>query len=203
MASAITICSNALLMLGAKPIASLSDSDDDEVNSPLDRVRLCANLYPVERLAFLRQHTWSGAIKRVILSPETTAPAFGFQSRFLRPSDWLRTIQVGQYEGYIPPYRTEGGYFLVDEAIFYLTYVADVDESLWDSMMIDVMTRRMAAVLAYPITRDSGQEQLKQQEYAQKLQEAKSVDGQDDPPSTVGGSILINSRFGGTPWSGR
>lgn len=203
MTTGVTICSNALLMLGAKPISSFADSDDNEAYSPLDRVSLCANLYPVERLAFLRQHTWSGSIKRVVLSADLNSPPFGFQYRFQRPADWVRTVQVGQYEGYVPDYRTEGGYFMTDEGVFYLTYVADVDESKWDTLMIDVMTRRMAAVLAYPITRDAGQEQLKTQEYAQKLQEAKSIDGQDDPSSTVGSSILLASRFGGSPWSGR
>ena len=48
MATPVSICSAALVMLGDKPIASLTESTD--------RARSVANVYPTERLAFLRAH---------------------------------------------------------------------------------------------------------------------------------------------------
>jgi hypothetical protein len=48
MATDVSICSNALLMLGDGPI-----SDFTTVN---DRTRLCANLFPQVRDAVLRSH---------------------------------------------------------------------------------------------------------------------------------------------------
>ncbi|EBA0378294.1 hypothetical protein FIX59_23640, partial [Salmonella enterica] len=66
MTSSVSICSNALLALGAHPI---NDFDEDT-----DHARLCANLYPTVRNKLLRSHPWNCAIKRVVLSPVSAAP---------------------------------------------------------------------------------------------------------------------------------
>ena len=52
MASSVSICSNALIALGANPISSLDTSGTDG----LDRVRIAANLYPTVKAAILRSH---------------------------------------------------------------------------------------------------------------------------------------------------
>jgi hypothetical protein len=197
MTSAVTICSNALMRLGAKPISSFTESDSSETNTPLNRVQLCANLYPVERLAFLREHTWQATISRVILSPDVTTPAFEWSYRFLRPSDWLKTVQIGQNENNVPPFRIEGNYFMGNDAVFYLVYCRDIPEEQWDTLMVDAMTVRMMAVLADPITRDPVRVNAYTQLATQRLQVAKSMDGQDDATNTIGQSILATSRFGG------
>ena len=48
--SAVSICSNALLLLGDKPI------DSFDINN--DRTRLVANLYTSKRDKVLRAHPW-------------------------------------------------------------------------------------------------------------------------------------------------
>ena len=62
MTTAVTICSNALLELGADPINSLEEGTKF--------ARLCANLYPSLRDDVLRAHYWKCATKRVTLSPQ-------------------------------------------------------------------------------------------------------------------------------------
>lgn len=196
MASPIDICSNALLMLGAKPIASF---DESAAPANLDRARLCANLYPMVKADVLRSHPWHCATKRVQLSPDATPPAFGFTYRFLQPTDWLRTLGVG--DGVKQHYATEGRYYLADAPVFPLVYVADLGEQDMDSMLLAVLTLAMAVRLAYPITASPVVEDARYKELQQLLQQARAVNAQDDPPQQITGSPLLASRFGAT-WLG-
>lgn len=89
MATGVSICSNALLMLGAQTINDFAD----QLN--LDRAKLCANLYPTVRDDMLRSHPWNCAIKRAVLAPDAVAPAFGYTYSFELPADFLRVLEVG------------------------------------------------------------------------------------------------------------
>lgn len=103
MTSSVSICSNALLALGAHPI---NDFDEDT-----DHARLCANLYPTVRNKLLRAHLWNCAIKRVVLSPVSSAPEFGYGYQFSLPGDLIRVLSVGESRDDID-YRIEGGCWL-------------------------------------------------------------------------------------------
>jgi len=194
MSDPITICSNALMMLGAKPIASFNEADTGGSN--LDRAKLCQSLYPEMRKALLRGHYWNCCARRVLLSPDAVPPAFGFGYRFLLPGDWLRTWGVGDRNGRDRVnYRSEGRYLLADQPVLPLLYGANAPEEEWDSLLVDVMTKAMAFRLAYPITASTSVEEAKGLELRNILREARAVDGQDDPPETLGDLPLLTARF--------
>lgn len=183
----VSICSNALLMLGDNPIASF---DDDT-----DKARLASNLWPTARDFVLRRHPWNCAIKRVVLSPSTEAPAFDFAYQFAMPGDWLRTLSVGEI-GEKPRYKIEGRMILMDESVCKLRYLYRNDNpATWDSMLVWAMTRVMRAVFAYPITQSGTLEQLIEAEMAQILKEARTVDGQEDEPEAFDESPLYAAGF--------
>lgn len=169
--------------------------------SNIDRTRLCANLYPTVRQAILRSHPWNCATKRVVLSPDSTAPAFGFANRFLFPSDWLKTLQVGEDERCPINFRTEGRYWLCDETAFYLVYIYDnVIAGSYDATLIEAMELGMAAALCYPVTKSTSLRDSLNQELKQRLQLARTADGQDDPAETLGQTFpLLDSRFRSGP----
>lgn len=194
--SDVKICSNALLMLGAAPIASFNEGSGFGAN--LDRAKLCAELYPPTRKKVLRSHYWNCCVKRVQLSPDTTPPPFGYANRFLLPGDWLRTVNAGDERNRQRiDYRSEGRYLLSDEVVFPLTYLAETPEQEWDSLLVDVMTMTMAWRMAYAITKSTSVEQLRAAELDQLLKQARAIDGQDDPPETAGNFPLLQSRFAG------
>ena len=193
MSNPITICSNALMRLGAKPIADFNESEGMGAN--LDRAKLCAALYPPTKLAILREHYWNCTARRVMLSPDQTPPAFGYAHRFMLPGDWLRTWGVGDTRyGQRLDYTIEGRYVLCDEVVLPLHYGADVPEEDWDTLLVDVMTAAMTARLAYPITASTSVEEMKQAELQSLLRVARAVDGQDTPPEQFGDSLLLRSR---------
>ncbi len=196
MTNPVEICSNALMILGAKPIASFNEAEG--MGSNLDRAKLASNLYPQVRTAILRGHYWNCTARRVLLSPDATAPAFGYANRFMLPGDWLRTWAVGDERNrQRVAYRTEGRYLLSDDVVLPLLSGADTSEEQWDPLLVDVMTAAMAARMAYPITASTSVEEMRQRELQALLREARAVDGMDDPPETMGDFPLLRSRFGG------
>ncbi len=187
MSTSVSICSNALLMLGAQTI--------NDLNEDTDRAKLAGNLYPQVRDEMLRAHPWNCAIKRVILSPDLDMPAFGYTYQFTLPSDWIRTMSVGDYGKEID-YRSEGRKILADTDTLKLRYVFhNKNEGSWDAGFIDVMTLAMAARMAYAITQSAALEQQRIQELEMTLKRARAADGQDDPPETFGDFRLLSSRY--------
>ena len=190
MATGVSICSNALLMLGAQTINDFQD----QLN--LDRAKLCANLYPFQRDSILRAHPWNCCIKRIVLAPLAQAPAFGYPRAFELPADCLRVLEVGT-GGMQIDYLVEGRTIQADAMALELRYVfANEVEATWDSHLVDLMTAAMAAVLAYPITQSTSERDSREAKLAQLMRQAKAADGQEDPPQTLGDEHLLASRFG-------
>lgn len=191
MATAVSICSNALLMLGAQTINSFTDAAN------LNRAKLCSNLYPTVRDSMLRSHPWNCAIKRLLLAPDATPPAFGYANSFQLPADCLRVLEVGE-GGVQIDYLIEGRTVQSDAVALELRYLFRNEvENTWDSALVNIMTLAMAARLAYAITQSAAMEQSRMQELEMALRKARAVDGQEDPPQTVGDFPLLQARFGG------
>lgn len=187
MATSVSICSNALLMLGAQTI--------NDLNEGTDRARLAANLYPQVRDEMLRSHPWNCAIKRVVLAPDVEMPPFGYTYQFTLPSDWIRTLSVGDYGEEID-FRSEGRRILADTDTLKLRYVFhNTNEATWDAGFVESMQLAMAARMAYAITQSTSLEDLRVREMEMALKRARAADGQDDPPETLGDFRLLSSRY--------
>lgn len=186
-ASAVFICSNALLLLGDSPIADFSENND--------RTRLVANLYEQKRDAVLRAHPWNCAIKRVMLAPDTDAPAFGYAHQFSLPSDCLRVLQVGE-DGDTDDFSVEGRKLLCDTQTCRLRYLfRNEDESTWDASLVEAMTRIMVAALAYPITKSTSKQELDETIIREVLKSARAVDGLESSGDTLGDFPLLANRL--------
>lgn len=191
VATGVSICSNALLMLGAQTINDFAD----QLN--LDRAKLCANLYPTVRDDMLRSHPWNCAIKRAVLAPDAVAPAFGYTHSFELPADFMRVLEVGTNGSQID-YLVEGRTIQADTTVLELRYVFRNEvENTWDAHLVKLVTLAMAAALAYPVTQSSALQQSFEQKLEMTLKRARAVDGQEDPPQTLGDERLLRARFGG------
>lgn len=185
--SAVSICSNALLLLGDKPI------DSFDVNN--DRTRLAANLWPQKRDRVLRAHPWNCAVKRVVLSPDTAEPAYGWKYQFALPGDWLRTLNVGA-EDSADDYAIEGRVILTNTPVCYLRYIFRNEAvSTWDALLIDAMTQVMVAAFTYPVTKSTTKQATEEEIVRRVLKEARAVDGQEGTPETLGDFPLLSNRM--------
>lgn len=189
MTTAVSICSNALMMLGKAPIASLEDESD--------RATYCANLYPQLRDSMLREHFWNCAIKRVLLSPLSTTPAFDYQYQFQLPTDFLRLYQVGTVNRPIEDFQLENRMILANVASLPLRYVwKNEDENNWDVGLVQAATHAMAGLLAYPLTQSTSLRDSMLATAALVMKKAKSIDGQENPGDTFGDEFpLIAGRY--------
>jgi len=186
--SEVQICSNALLLLGAQTINSFSDSSD--------RATLVANLWPNTLDAVLRAHPWNCAVKRVQLAPDAAAPAFEWAYQFSLPGDCLRVLTIGE-EGENPEYAIEGRKILFDESALKLRYVyRNADIPSWDALLVQAAEAYIAMTCAYPITKSASMFDAMANLWKLKLREARSVDGMENPPDTLGDFPLLNARRG-------
>ncbi len=186
--SAVSICSNALLLLGDKPIDSFDQNND--------RTRLVANLYDMKRDAVLRAHPWNCATKRVVLSPDTEAPAFGWKYQFQLPDDYLRILSVGIEEEAPDDYAIEGRKLLMNSNVCYLRYIFRNDvEATWDALLVNAMTEVMKAACAYAITKSTSKEEMVERIVRDVLKTARAVDGQEVTPETLGDFPLLANRY--------
>lgn len=186
MATDVSICSNACLMLGDATINAFSDDTK--------RATLAANLYPQVRLAVLRSHPWNCAVKRIVLAPETTVPDFDYSAQFAVPDDWLRTLQVGE-RGCEIDHRHEGRKILADTDTLKLRFIfANTTEASWDPMLVHGVSLLMKAAMAYPLTKSTSLATASLTDAMNYLKTCRAVDGQDDPPDTLGDFRLLQAR---------
>ncbi|QXG42252.1 hypothetical protein [Pseudomonas viridiflava] len=189
MATAVSICSNALLLLGAQ---SINDFDE-----PVDRAKIAANLYPSTRDDLLRNHPWNCCIRRVVLAPDATPPAFGYSHQFELPADCLRVLEVGA-SGVSIDHLVEGKRIQANTTALELKYVFRNEvEDTWDSSLVMLMTLSMAASMAYAITQSSAVQQSAEQKLEMAKRRARAIDGQEDPPQMLGDERLYSARFQG------
>lgn len=188
-ATDVSICSNALLMLGAQPINALSEASD--------RARLASNLLESVRDSVLRSHPWNCAIARVALAPDTAAPAFDWDYQFTLPGDCLRVLSVG-LDGLADDYQVEGRRLMCNANPAYLRYVfRNTNPTTWDAGLVRTMELSMAAGMAYGITQSASLRDSLLGELQAHMRRARSVDGQEDPPQGFEPSALLASRYSG------
>jgi hypothetical protein len=188
MATDVSICSAALMMLGDRPITAMAEDSD--------RAELARGLYESARDQVLRSHPWNCAIKRVVLAPDATAPVSEYTAQFTLPADFLRVLQVGE-TGYEVDYKVEGRKILASGTSLTLRYVfKNTTEATWDAMLVHAMELQMAALMAYPITMSATKQELQERKLADYFKRCRAVDGQDDPPQMLGDERLLQSRFG-------
>jgi hypothetical protein len=199
MASDVTICSNALQMLGAAPINSFSEGA--QVNG-LDSARLCANLWPTTRNAILRSHPWKCAKARVKLSPELTTPAFGYTKRYILPANWLRNVEINgaladevDYEVETADSTNPSKRLLLSQDSLNLIYIwENTDTESWDAMLIKAAEYAMAAEMAYAVTQSSSLQQQAEVKLRRYLASCRAVDSQDQSPAQLGSLEVLGAR---------
>lgn len=171
--SEVAIVNRALDYLGAQAVISL---DDGTANS--DRMK---RQLPSSRDAVLRAYPWNCATRRVSLPALSQAPAFGFARVFQLPVDCLRVLTTEDDVLYDARWRVEGRTLLTDEAApLRLRYIARIeDPSLYDALLADAISARLAADLAFAITGNATLVQSMAQFAENMLARAKRVDARE------------------------
>jgi hypothetical protein len=161
---------------------------------------VCNRWYDVTRRAVLREHPWLFARKRITLTPTTTTPAFGYSNAYNLPNDFIRLVSIEDPNSFNPfpnrLYTIEGRQILTNPVedssngtstdslniiyIYNLTNVAQVD-----SLFVEVLAAKLALNMSYKFTSSNSDVQRIEALLRDKLQSARSINGQERPPLRI------------------
>lgn len=137
MASEVSICNEALDILGAARIVSLGENS---VNG-----RECNSCYAELRDREIEKHPWNFARKRKVLAPDTAAPPFDFTYQFTLPVDCLRVLLPNDRN--TVDWSSEGGKILTNDGTsINLKYVAQITDP---NAMPPTFRGALAAMIAW------------------------------------------------------
>jgi hypothetical protein len=147
--SALSICSDALLMLGGNAISSF--------NEGTDAANVSDRLYSDIRDQALLIYPWSFSFKKVKLSRLVTTPTTEYRYEYQLPGDRLgppRAIFTSASPGQRPSkeYRIFQDKLLTDYEEVWIDYQYSVQEFEMPVYFVQLLKYLMAWHLAYPIT---------------------------------------------------
>jgi hypothetical protein len=147
--SALSICSDALLMLGGNAISSF--------NEGTDAANVSDRLYSDIRDQALLIYPWSFSFKKVKLSRLVTTPTTEYRYEYQLPGDRLgppRAIYTSASPGQRPSkeYRVFQDKLLTDYEEVWVDYQYSVQEFEMPVYFVQLLKYLMAWHLAYPIT---------------------------------------------------
>jgi len=198
MASVVDICNEAMDLLGADTITSLTE------NSKV--ARFCNRRFESARDSVIRSHPWNACIRRAEIAADATAPAFGFTYQYTLPTDpfcervisfWSDLVD-NELAAYDSPsmFKIEGRKILSNEGTCKITFLARItDTEQYDSLLRSTIAHRLAAEAAYALTGSTSVSSAMQTLYNERLREARSIDAMEGVPEQIVADDFINIRF--------
>lgn len=180
------LVNRALLLIGQSTITSLTDSGRE--------ARAANILYSQVRDSVLSAHSWNCATKRTTLAALGTTPAWGFDTEYQLPADFLRLVRL---EDMRDDFRIEDGKLLTstgDGKIRYVYRLTDV--SKMDDALKDAIAYRLAAELATTLKGSINDHHAMMQEYESVLSGARLRDSQQSPTERMESSTWVDARDG-------
>jgi hypothetical protein len=156
----IRICSDALLMLGAKAISSFNEGTSAS--------NTCDRLYPGVKYSTLQSYPWSFSFKKVQLAQTINTPVNQYRYEYQLPSDRLGAIRraynstaigVGTFNDWV----IQGDKLLTNEKTVVIDYQYAPTESEMPAYFVQLLKYMMAWHLADPITDQVSKTQYWQQ----------------------------------------
>jgi len=196
----VTICSDALLMLGAKAISSFNEGTDE--------ASVCDRLYPDIRDSTLVMYPWSFNTKKIQLARLLTAPNSVWRYAYQLPGDRLANPRAVYNSSSIgspvqKDWEIQGDQLLTNLTAVYIDYQYELQEFAFPKYFVQLLKYMMAWHLAEPIT-----EQREKAIYWQQIsvgsptengrggyfRTATNIDGQGQPSRVIEDYSLIAVR---------
>jgi hypothetical protein len=193
--SKVSICNNALLLIGCNPITSLTDGNK--------AANACNLVFDRTLDTLLRMHLWNFAVTRATLASETATPAFGYAYSYPLPADYIRIVGL---EDTNTQYKIERGKLLTDANVVNVVYISRIEDvTKYDPLFVEAFILMLAMNLSYILIGSHQRIGSLKEEFERKLFLAKQVDGQEDTPDQLQAETFLNARYGydtswGNPW---
>lgn len=191
--SANAICNLALDLLHE---ATLSDYTTETTSAAKWFQRNYQNALDGE----LEKHRWMFALKRSSITADATAPSFGWDYRYAKPSDFRRVGYLnynGDFEADPIPHELEGDWILTNQsATIYLVYVyAITDVTKFNALFVDALAAKMAMKLAHWLTGKANMVQIAAAAYDMALKDARRANILLSTSERAYDSDVISARY--------
>lgn len=145
----VRICSDALLLLGAKAITSFNDGTDSS--------SVCDRLYPNVRDSTLTMYRWSFSMKKIALAQLVTAPGSYWKYAYQLPGDRLgnpMTVYPSSNVGtpIDKDWEIQGDQLLTNLTAVFIDYQYSVPEYAMPPYFVQLLKYQMAWHIAEAIT---------------------------------------------------
>ena len=191
------VCNSALGILGKPALVRDAESGAAQEYAWAEAV---VRAYDQRIGRVLRSHPWNFAMARAALEADATAPAFGYAYRYPLPSDCARVWELDRdRHGTGTAYAVEGQWLLTDEAApLQLVYIRrETDPSKFTDDFAEALAAEIAKKAAPAVLGSLEAADYFRREAKADASEAKTADGQENPPREIeDGSWLVGRRTG-------
>lgn len=197
----VSICSDALLMLGAKAISSFTDGTDES--------SVCARLYGDIKDSTLMMYPWSFSTKKIQLARLLGTPnsvwKYAYQlpgDRLGNPSAVFDTASVGAPVR--KDWEIQGDQLLCNMESVFIDYRYSVGEYAMPQYFVQLLKYQVAWHIAEPITEQADKsgfwKRVALGEPAENgrggyFRTAAQIDGQGNPARAISDFTLVDARF--------
>lgn len=196
-----SICSDALVLLGASAITDFTDGDVGVT---------CGRLYPDLKDHLISVYPWSWSLKKVGLSKNVTAPVGEWDNAFDLPADLIGSVISvfnSDSTGDTPRrygWEVYGDQIYTNMDTVFIDYQYSVAEADMPTYFVRFLRVALAAELAIPVTDQASRAQdFRMQAYGSPgeggrgglLREAMNIDSRGKPPQIIEDYSLINARY--------
>jgi len=178
----VSICNQALILLGSDTISSFSDASNDAST-------ICNNIYDTVKRQALSLYPWSFALTKVQLSRSSTIPINEWSYQYDLPSTSVSGTPLQVYNSSstrILPiqnheilYTGSGPTIATNEETIYVDYITSaITEGVMPSYFVQLLVYMMAWHLAEPVT-----DQITESENGRGgyFRQATNIDGRGKP----------------------
>lgn len=207
VASEVDIANRALSKLGDARITALTDDTKG--------ARAMNHRFDFLRDEMQASYPWRFCMEITSLAADSTAPAWGYSTRYLLPSDCLRLITLGDYSINVGTlgvqYRVGGDYHPADasfevfgdyihtdlSAPLKITYIKQItDTGKFPDVFVEAFASRLAYDAAEELTQSASKKRDAAADLKEALREARRIDALQRPPGRRMPGRWMMSRHG-------
>tara|TARA_X000000950_G_scaffold289479_1_gene413991 strand:- start:18265 stop:18873 length:609 start_codon:yes stop_codon:yes gene_type:complete len=188
-----TIATQALLKIGGNPISTFDGTDRESV--------VVSNMYEDTKKSLLYTTFWNFATQKTELAKlSETSPDANYQHVYQLPGDYIRVKGIFDTSGVKrTDYSVEKNKIFANISPLNLEYIQEKSESDFPPFFTEVLIAKLAYEICEAVTGVGTIQERLARDYQSKLQTARTVDGQENPPRAfLDEGRLIRARGGNT-----
>jgi len=168
--AAISICSNALVLLGHSTISSF---DEEGIGA-----KVASNFYETSLLAKLGEYNWNFATKQKLLTKLSSSPQSArWLYMYQLPTDHIRTLTTLPHSDYT----------IMEDKVYSdndnleLEYIFRPDESFFPPLFREALEYYLASKFAIPVTENATNAEIYGNQFSLSFRKAKGIDSLETP----------------------